>query len=189
MGLKLITPATGYPITLSEAKLQVRGVDGTEEDAYINGLIAAATQAAEHITENALMAQTWELGLDAFASEICLPRPPLASITSVKYLDEEGVLQTMAQQAWLLDDHSRPARLMPAYGTTWPATRCQANAVLIRYVAGYPDAATVPQEIKSWMLIRIGTLYANRESVVVGASVAGLSYVDRLLDSSRSWSM
>lgn len=188
MSLKLITAPTAEPVTLAEAKAHLR-VDGTDDDAYITALIGAARQGAEHITGRALMAQTWELALDAFEADISLPRPPLASIASVKYLNDAGVLTPLDASAYLLDDHSEPARLLPAYGTTWPATRGQANAVLIRYVAGYASAATVPQEIKSWMLLHIGMLYENRESVVAGVSIAELPFVDRLLDAYRFWSV
>lgn len=188
MSLKLITAPTAEPVTLTEAKAHLR-VIGADEDTYITALIVAARQAAEHITGRALMAQTWELALDAFKAGISLPRPPLASITSIKYLNDAGALTTMDASAYLLDDHSEPARLLPAYGATWPATRNQANAVLIRYVAGYANAAAVPQEIKSWILLRIGLLYENRESVVAGVSIAELPFVDRLLDASKVWGL
>lgn len=188
MSLKLITAPASEPITLAEAKLHLR-VDGTDEDALITALIVAARQSAEHITGRSLMPQTWELALDEFDSAIYLPKPPLVSVTSVKYLDEDGVLQTLDPSAYLLDDYSEPAKLMPAYDTCWPSTRCQANAVTIRYQAGYADAESVPQEIKSWMLLKIGMLYANRESVAVGVSVAEVPQVDRLLDSCRVWGM
>lgn len=188
MSLKLITAPAAEPVTLAEAKAHLR-VDGTDDDVYITALIGAARQGAEHITERALMAQTWELALDAFEADIHLPRPPLASITSITYLNDGGALTTLDASAYLLDDYSEPARLLPAYGTTWPATRSQANAVLIRYVAGYASAAAVPQEIKSWMLLRIGLLYENRESAVAGVSIAELPFVDRLLDAYRFWSV
>lgn len=186
MSLKLITAPIAEPITLDDAKAHLR-VTGSDDDAYITALIVAARQGAEHVTGRTLMAQTLELALDGFDDVIKLPRPPLTSITSVKYLDESGSLTTMDAIAYLLDDHSEQARLLPAYGTSWPATRTQANAVLIRYVAGYASAATVPQEIKNWMLLRIGMLYENRESVVPGISIAELPFVDRLLDASRLW--
>jgi uncharacterized phiE125 gp8 family phage protein len=198
MSLKLITAPASEPITLADAKLHLRVDTGvTADDTLITALIVAARQGAEHITGRALMPQTWELALDSFDEQnsatsahsyrITLPKPPFVSITSITYLDESGVLQTMAADAYLLDTHSEPARIMPAYGTCWPATRNQANAVLIRYVAGYADAASVPQQIKNWMLLRIEMLYANRGSVVTGISIAEVPYVDRLLDRDTVW--
>ena len=184
MSLKVITGPSTEPIALADAKAHLR-VDGTDEDSYITSLIVAAREGAEHLTGRALMPQTLELALDEFCDIVKLPMPPLVSITSVKYLDEAGVLQTLAAEDYLLDDYSEPARIKPAYGTAWPVTRKQPNAVLIRYEAGYENASAVPQQIKNWMLIQIGTMYANRESVVTGVSVASVPEVDRLLDKTR----
>lgn len=188
MSLKLITAPASEPVTLPEAKAHLR-ITQSSEDTLITALIVAARQGAEHMTGRALMPQTWELALDEFEAEISIPMPPLASITSVKYVDTAGVLQTMAESAYQLDTHSTPARLLPAYGTCWPSTRDQANAVLIRYEAGYANAGAVPQEIKQWMLLRIGMLYENRESVVAGSALSEVPYVDCLLDPYRIWSM
>jgi uncharacterized phiE125 gp8 family phage protein len=200
MPLKLITSPVAEPITLAEAKLHLR-VDVSDDDALIGALITSARQAAEHEIGRALMLQTLELSLDSFSQEtgnqcdrhtyrIVLPRPPLASVApvvSVKYLDTVGVLQTLDPSAYVIDDHSEPARLMPAYGTSWPSVRCQPNAVLIRYQAGYATAADVPAAIKSWMLLQIGAMYENREAVAAGMTVMALPFVDRLLDPYRVW--
>jgi uncharacterized phiE125 gp8 family phage protein len=186
MSLKIITAPVAEPITTAEAKAHLH-VTGSDDDTYIAALIVSAREGAEHLTGRALMTQTLELALDEFERTIKLPRPPLATITSVKYLDQSGVLQTMAEASYLLDSHSEPAALLPAYGASWPAVRCQKNTVLVRYQAGYASAALVPQMIKSWMLLRIGMLYENRESVVAGAPIAEIPHVDRLLDPYRFW--
>jgi uncharacterized phiE125 gp8 family phage protein len=188
MASKLITAPATEPVTVAEAKAHLR-VDSADDDALITALIVAARQGAEHITGRALMPQTWELALDGFKDVIGLQKAPLTSITSIKYLDTAGALQTMSASDYLLDSHSEPARVMPAYGTSWPSTRDQANAVLIRFIAGYADAATVPQEIKQWMLLRIGMLYENRESVATGVTLTELPFVDRLLDAYKVWEL
>lgn len=194
MSLKLITAPAIEPITRQEAKLHCRiiadvaDVSPHPEDTLVDGLIAAARQEAEHLTGRALITQTWELALDQFDDSIKLPKPPLASVASVKYLDSAGILQTLPNTGYLLDDHSEPARLLPAYGTSWPATRIQPNAVLIRYDAGYGLAANVPQAIKQWMLLQIGAMFENRESTVQG-NVTSLQFADGLLDPFRIWSV
>jgi uncharacterized phiE125 gp8 family phage protein len=194
MSLKLITGPASEPITRQEAKLHLRMISDVSdvtphpEDALVDALIVAARQGAEHITGRALMPQTWELAHDGFKAEISL-KAPLVSVASVKYIDTSGVLQTLDPSAYLIDSHSAPGRLTAVYGACWPSTRSQANAVLIRHVAGYADAAAVPQEIKQWMLLRIGMLYENRESVAAGAPLQELPYVDCLLDAYRVWSL
>ena len=49
--------------------------------------------------------------------------------------------------------------------------------------AGYP-AERFPEPIRQWMLVRIGTLYEQRESFAVGSNFNefGRSFVDCLLD-------
>lgn len=183
MPAKLITAPASEPVTLAEAKLHLRvDLASTVEDELIGALIVAARQGAEQMTGRALMLQTWELALDAFDAAVFLQRPPLVSITSVTYLDVAGASQTLAPTAYVLDSYSEPARLTPAANTCWPETLKQANAVTIRFQAGYADSDSVPQEIKSWMLLRIGALYANRESIVADARAAFVELpFDRLL--------
>lgn len=206
MSLKLITAPVAEPIDLATAKLHLR-VDTafTADDTLITALIVAARQGAESLTGRALMPQTWELALHEFpcinvtrvcdsknrfvADAINLPKPPFVSITSVSYVDEVGDTQTIAEADYQLDTHSEPAKIMPVYGTYWPATRDQANAVLIRFIAGYADADAVPQQIKNWMLLRIGTLYEHREGIASGVSISEIPYIDRLLDEYKVWSV
>lgn len=187
MSLKIITKPASEPIDLATAKAHLR-VDVTDDDTLITGLIAAARQGAEHLTGRALMQQTWELALDEFEDSISLVKAPYVSISSFKYTDTNGVEQTLTSSDYIVNDYKEPARISPAYGTSWPSTRDQENAVRIRFVAGYADAASVPQEIKQWMLLRIGVMYENREAVNVGNIVTEIPYVDRLLDAYRIWS-
>lgn len=188
MSLKLITAPASEPIALAEAKAHLR-VDVSDDDALISALIVAARQGAEHITGRALMPQTWELALDGFKSEIYLQKPPLVSVTSVTYVDTAGVVQTLGSSAYIVDDYSAPARMAPSYGSCWPTTRLQANAVTIRYDAGYANAAAVPQQIKQWMLLQVGAMYENRSSVETVGSIVEMPFADRLLDAYRVWSM
>lgn len=184
MGLKLITPPALEPVTLAEAKLHLR-VDGTDEDALITVLISSARRHAEHVTERAFVTQTWELAIDKFpAAEILLPKPPLVSIASVSYDDAAGVEQVMSPTAYTTDLYQEPGWLFPANGTAWPDTLDAANAVRVRYVAGYGTPGDVPENIRQWMLLRIGALYRNREELVDGR-LSTSPMVDHLLDPHR----
>jgi uncharacterized phiE125 gp8 family phage protein len=181
MTLKLITAASTYPVTLSDAKLHCK-VDAADEDTLITSLITVASELAEQYTGAALMTQTWELSLDAFPDALELTRIPVQSVTSVKYYDTSGVLQTLSNTLYTVDlsDDNNSAYIVPAYNTTWPDTRAQINAVVVRYVAGY---TTVPEPIKQWMKIAIATMYKFREGTAIErATMMDLKYVDRLLD-------
>jgi uncharacterized phiE125 gp8 family phage protein len=159
MSLKLITAATALPVTLAEAKLAHR-FDAADLDHDIIAMIADATCLAEHEIGQCLMSQTWELTLPSFPAAIRLTRPPVASIVSVTYIDTAGVLQTLDPAAYVLDatDSYGPAYLLPVYGTSWPATREQHNAVTVRYCAGYPDADSVPSYLKRQVKIFVAML-------------------------------
>jgi uncharacterized phiE125 gp8 family phage protein len=192
MSLKLITAPTAEPISLEEAKAHLR-VEISDDDILITAMIVAAREAAEAATRRALMPQTWELALPAFPGcadefKIRLPKAPLASVASLKYVDADGALLPMDSGDYMLDEHSQPAEIVPAFGTSWPSTRGQPNAVLVRYDAGYADAASVPGQIKAWMLLRIGMLYENRESVT-GMTLTELPFVDRMLDAYKVWGL
>jgi uncharacterized phiE125 gp8 family phage protein len=171
MALKLITAPTEEPITLAQAKLHCR-VDVSDDDTLLTLAISAARRAAEQRMTRALITQTWELALDAFPSaEIELPMPPVQSITSVKYTDTSGVEQTISASDYTLDTYGARHWLIPAQGVSWPSAIDAANAVKIRFITGYGAAATVPEDIKAWLLLAIGTFYANRETVAQGQVV------------------
>ncbi|MFM0330658.1 head-tail connector protein [Paraburkholderia strydomiana] len=120
-------------------------------------------------------------------SKIDIPFPRLQSVDAVKYIDPNGVLQTMDPSAYVVDAISEPGVLTPKTGTYWPDTENTTNAVQISFTAGYGDAADVPAGIKSWILLRVGALYENREEVSVATrvTVQELPYVDTLLDPYR----
>lgn len=116
--------------------------------------------------------------------KIELPFPPLASVDAVKYIDKTGVLTTLPPGMYTVDDISEPAVLTPAPDQYWPDTQNVMNAVRIAFTTGYGLAQAVPAGIKTWMLLRVGAMYENREELAVGSriTVLELPFVDRLLD-------
>lgn len=171
MPLALFAAPGTEPITLSEAKAHLR-VTATDDDTLINSLITAARQWSEDFTRRALITQTWDYKLDAVADEMEIPLPPLQSVTSVKYIDTLGVEQTLATSEYTVDAAATRGIVRLAYDKSWPSTRLQANAVTIRFVAGYGNAAAVPGTIKAACLLMLGELYARRETAIVGAPIA-----------------
>lgn len=181
MALKLISAADNYPVTLAEAKEHCR-VNFDDDDAKITIYLAAATAHAEAFTGRALVDQTWELTFDAFpTNELQIPMPPLIEVISVIYDDAAGDAQTLADSAYFVDDQSEPAWLVPP-DETWPTPFEGINAVRIRYRAGYvdndasPPSGTVPYDIKAAILLYVGTLYANREHVVIGQTATTMPW-------------
>lgn len=179
------TAPASEPITLAEAKMHCR-IDNADEDELVIMLIASVRQHAETILRRRLITQTLDGYLDAFPMEIKLM--PLQSVTAITYIDTDGNTQTLAADQYLVDATSQPARISRAYNVDWPDTRVQNNAVKVRFVAGYGLPAAVPQCIKSWMLVRIATLFSNRQQIIIGPGgkiEIEAAFIDSLLDSER----
>jgi len=69
--------------------------------------------------------------------EIVLPVSSLQSVDSIKYLDNDGIQQTLAPSAYKVDNVSEPPRITPAWGTSWPTARNDFNSVELTFTAGY----------------------------------------------------
>lgn len=192
MALRQITAPAVDPITLVEAKAHLR-VNVSDDDSLIGIFIKAATQNVEGpdgFLGRALVTQTWELVIDEFPdSEIKIPLPPLQEIVSIKYDDASGNEQTLAADQYYVDTASQPGWVVPITAG-WPSTIDAINAVRIRFTCGYaptadspPDlVANVPYSIKAGILLTVGTLYANRETVVIGVTAVQLPWgVEQLL--------
>lgn len=167
MRVTVITPPAGPVVSLEEAKAHVN-VHFDDDDPLIEAYVAAAIANLDGPSGwlgRALGAQTLEARFDSFSGEpIVLPCPPIAAIASVKYVDLDGVEQTVDPATYeLLGDE-----LAPKYGSSWPQVRRQREAVRVRYTAGYtvgdPPAALHPA-IRAALLLMVGDLYGNRETV------------------------
>lgn len=165
--------ATTYTDNIADSSLGAGAPStNTTDDPLIARLITSARLQAEQELQRALITQTLDMVLDGFPrqSPYEIKLPPLSSVTSIAYVDTDGATQTLSASKYAVDAASKPARIAPAYGESWPSTRTQNNAVTVRFVAGYGAATAVPACIKQWMLLAINTLYDQREALARGAS-------------------
>jgi uncharacterized phiE125 gp8 family phage protein len=161
MRLRLVTPPAAEPVTLAEAKAHLR-IEGAEDDAYVTALIQAARQHVEEVCWRGLVTQEWEAVLEGFPDgALELPKGNLASIASITYVDSAGATQTLAPATYEADTVSVPGRLLLAYGQSWPSTRCQWDAVRVRYTVGWA-AGEVPTPIRQALLLLVAQLYEHR---------------------------
>jgi uncharacterized phiE125 gp8 family phage protein len=183
-------------LSLEEARLHLRvsaavtPMPPHPDDPLIRVFVATATGDIDGIDGwlgRALVTQSWRLTLDAFpASAIKLPLPPLQRVEQIAYVAPSGAAMTLPASAYrVLTWDSDPGRVEPAYGTTWPAVRRQAAAVTIDYTCGFGDPAAVPEPIRSYIRLRLGQLYENRELVAIGVTVAEIPHLVGNLDSFR----
>lgn len=160
MGVKVITPAD-LSASIPIADLRAHCRTGTTEDAQLTAFLAGAAAYAEHYTGRAIGSQTLELALDTFpAGAIELPRGSVTSITSITYVDEGGVTQTLSNTLYTLDNYDAlQCWAVPAVDTEWPAISEVANAVKVRYEAGELTPA-----VRSALLLFTAHLFENREA-------------------------
>ena len=144
-------------------------------------LLAAARLAVEDILRCSMMAQEWKLVLDGFPCEIRLPRGPVATVDSIKYINNDGVQQTLASIHYQTDLLSDPPRIVPAYGEVWPSTRWQMNTVEVAYTAGVTDPANVSDGRKLLIKLYFATFYQNRETVLIDHTVVSVPHTDQLI--------
>jgi uncharacterized phiE125 gp8 family phage protein len=197
MALKRITAPSTQCITVDEVKDFLRLQGTTSEDYLIQSFIKSAESYAENYMKRSINKQQWELRLDEFpdldekAQDIELPRPPLSTVSSevvVSYVKDTtlGDTTSVASTAFTIDYFSEPGIIYPSYDNEWPDPKEIPNAVRVTYYSGYSTPANVPEAIKHWVKLRVGSMYENRESLMVGTgnfiSELPHSYVDGLLD-------
>lgn len=192
MTLKLITAPAEDPVSLAEARLWCRVDDGyTADDADLTMLIQSARVRAEHETGRSFLSTTWEQVFDAFpAVELELAAQPVQSIVSVQYINSAGVLTTLDSAAYVLDDVTSPAFVLPAVGYSWPATLDTINAVRVQFVQGWASASNpLCAPLRQWVRMQVESGYKLRGAHVLGVTVNDVPnrYVDRLLDCYRTW--
>lgn len=171
MALVKLTPPAALPVTLAEAKAFLR-VDGADDDALIETLIAAAVASLDGEYGDlgrCLIAQTWRLDLPAFPpSAIELPLPPTIAVDAVAYTDTTGSTVAMAEADFRVTGAGSYgfARITPSSGC-WPA----GTAVSVTFTAGFGTAAEdVPADLRAAILARVATAYASREGAVLAVA-------------------
>lgn len=188
--LQLLTKPTNYPISVDEVKLHSR-IDNDAEDSFLNMAIAAATNRVEAITGKAIISQTWIEYFDTFPAKICLRKGDVQSVTSVKYIDNDDVVQTVDTAIYDVDIYSNPARVISAFGKSWPSdVKDTLNAVYVEYVAGFgDDSSDVPDDLKWALFLLTGHFYENREATTDLKLIETPMGVDSLLARHKVWWM
>lgn len=163
------TAPTAEPISLADAKVHLRTVTGdtSEDSAVITPLIQAAREYCENITGRALASQTVKAYPEKWG-RWRLPRPPLISVTSIKYYDEDGTESTLAATDYQVDAVDGQIDIL----TEPNVTLRDLNPIVVEYACGYTTGNALPAAMRQAMLLLIGHWYMNRETVATGAVTA-----------------
>lgn len=172
--MSLTTAPVDYPIDIDGVH-QHSKIDVRAEDDVIERLIRTATRIAERELRRRLFTQTWAHTWDAFPPSgvrLVVPFPPVASISSIAYIDANGDSQTWASsnyKTFLPSGPNAQAGLVePVYGEVYPDTREEMNAVTLTAVHGWDDVDDIPDDIKSGLYLLVSHLYSNRDAVLTG---------------------
>ena len=179
MTFRLTTPPIVEPVTLQQTKDHLR-VDDDMEDALISELIKTAREHCEVFTNRPLITQSWTYYGECFYGDIEL-KPNLQSVESVKYIDNNGIQQEVDVNGYMYDRVAVIGMIFSSYNMPWPYARNIKNSIEIEFICGYGLADDVPSSIKSAMLLLIGHWYVNRESVIVGVSIADVPQAVEML--------
>lgn len=98
---------------------------------------------------------------------IYAPTAPIRAITSVKYLDTNGVEQTITSTNYALIQQVTPI-VRPISTYSWPSLYEASDAVRIEWAAGWATAAAVPMDIKEGVLKLLSEFNWNREDTIAG---------------------
>lgn len=188
INLRIVTQPTAEPLTLQEAMEQMNiSLDDRHKDEWILRNIKAARRSAEEFLNRSLTDAVYELRIDRFtcprshchlyeSTAIPLPIGDIGSIVSVKYIDTDGDEQTLDPADYVFDDNPDAPVVRRAYGACWPRTRCEANAVRIRFRGRYSEinspTLSPSEDLKQGMLMMLGHVDVNREAVVAQAGSA-----------------
>lgn len=210
MTLRLVTDATAEPVTIAEIKeWSVISTVSTVDESLISAAIKTARLECENKIKRPLMPQTWKLVFEDFPSKIVLPRPPISTNSSdvtITFLDEtSGDSTTMAKTSvstcrYIVDVDAEPAEIFLKASADWPNVYDQQNAISVQFICGFPLKTTgttgaggssqvpnAPENAKTWIKMRVGSLFENREGHVVaninqGVQETPRSFFDGLLD-------
>lgn len=146
-----------------------------DDDALIASYLVAARTYVEEAYDRALVTQTWDHSLDTFpwsAQSIELPIWPLQSVTSITYYDTANTPTVWSATNYQVDAVKKPGKVVLAYGAAWPTVTLRpANSVVIRYVAGYGAASTVPYTTRTAILLLVEHWYEFREPIMAQRGV------------------
>ena len=163
MLLRRTVAAASLPVTLAEAKVQVRETEN-DEDALIGALLAAAVAAVCARSGRVLATETWAVSVPGVSGDLVLPKSPVQGVVSIGYFDAaDAAAMAVVGDFYLFTDDDR-AYLRPKTGKAWPITSTRDDALTVTFTAGY---AVIPAALRVAVLMLTAHWFTNREAVAV----------------------
>lgn len=144
-------------ISVAEAKQWCR-IDADEDDTLLEGLIRAATDAAEAFTNRSIVPAVVEYSFTSGEGCFAIPTAPVVAASKVELEGARGARTALpAESAYWLRVSDSGAVL-----TLTGQSRGKSTLVATCSV-GYADAASVPRGIKLAISAHVGSAYEGRE--------------------------
>lgn len=170
MHLNKVSTIDATPIAVSDLKTQ-SVINHSADDTLLAELISDAIEQVESDTGRVMIETTFTLTGKCFPAVIHLPKPPFVAVDSIKYVDTDGVLQTLSSALYQDISSQSVAMIKPAPGQSWPAVQSDnENAVIVQFRSGYVQddgeggtTGEMPRRARRAVLIWAAHLYENRE--------------------------
>lgn len=147
-------------ITLTEAKAWLR-VTRTNEDTLIQSLLDASIRWADGVCKRVFAAQDYEFYTDCF-SNIELPNAPIEEIVLSYMAYGETTYTTISDTKYILNNTNIEPTVEWIDSTyVLPKVATRHDAVKVVYSGGFA-AETLPENVKTAVLLKLNTLYDNR---------------------------
>ena len=177
--------ATTLPVSVSDAKDHCR-VRGSGHDGLIEDLVWGAVKSFEKKANVCLSSQTWKAFLDSGYEEIEMWKYPITSISSIRYYDDDNVMQTLSTSDYYsnVDQGSTGYNPRPAviFVEDIPSTYERDDAFIITFIAGY---TTLDYDVKQALLSWVYRKYENPNDPITER----LSFFDNIVADNRSYGL
>ena len=173
--VKTSKPAgSDYPLNKVKDHLRQTSddVSGLGEDGLIQAYLSAAVDIIERNTWIVSQTTNYVGYLDSF-EDFEIFRHKVTSITTIKYYDSGGILQTMSENTdYEVDLHSDFAKVI--FESTPTLRDRKFNNIEVTFKAGYLKYHDIPDDHIACILLMVGDFYKTRESTVIATQVTEL---------------
>ena len=182
--LDVTTPPASLPVTLQEFKDYAR-IDIDDDDDLCTALLTAATDITQAETERSLITRTMTAHYKYWSLLLEIPYPPVASVTSVAYIDADDVLQTIGASNYYVITGGAPNLIQFKDTYSFPTLSDRVAPIRVVFVTG-TASASVPPQAKQAIKYLAKHFYDLREVIAIGTISTVIQRTYRsLIDSIR----
>ena len=187
ISLEVVTPPTGEIIPLATVKAHLRVGHNLDDSLIQSYVAAAAVQVGTVLSWRTLQQTEYSATFDEWNGvSVYLLYPPVLVVGAIEIVDSSENPPAVAAVDLASTALDKDLGRVRFYGDAVGGGGAP-GLLRIRYTAGY---ATLPDWARQAILLLTGHYYENRESVVVGAGVAGVSIpqaVEDLALAHKAW--